>query len=440
MDDPQPAWLGVVIGAAVLHAFTAHARVAFRFLSPVTLEALAHRSGAARTAFLRKSLRAPTAFYFALHLTNVLTQILLVVAVLAADFSLPRPGRGVLRLGLTGRPLHDGALALGLFAFVTLVAYVLPAGLTRALGVDRLAFMERSLPLMRVAHVALAPLTRLLAAWSDDEPNGTEEDASDENLDAYIGVGTREGILEEGEGELVRNVLEFGDTRVREVMTPRTDIVGIGSDATISQVAELMSSSRYSRIPVHEGQLDEIVGVVSIKDVVPALQAGQGEHPVTTLVKPTCVVPESKRVADLLKDLQARRLQVAIVIDEYGGTAGLATVEDLLEEIVGEIREEHEEGDDLEDCPEGGWLVRGSANVHDVAVRLDGDLAADESASVAGLLLTLFDRVPQPGESIEHAGFKFEVREADRKRVHLVHVLRVGAAGETVPPAQDGAA
>ena len=196
-----------------------------------------------------------------------------------------------------------------------------------------------------------------------------------------------------------------------------------------------MAESRFSRIPVHDGQLDDIVGIVSLKDIIRVLREGGDDHLVTRHMKPVYVVPESKRVSELLRDLQSERLQIAVVIDEYGGTAGVATIEDLLEELVGEIREEHEEGeDDVRKAPEGGWFVQGSANIFAVADALDAELETDESSSMAGMLLHLFDRVPAPGESLVHCGFRFEVREADRKRVRLVHVMKV-TADEPVPQA-----
>ena len=444
MDDPYPSIAsGLTVAVAVmLYAFTSHARVAFRFLSPVTLESLVERAGRERTRFLRKSLRAPTAFYFSLHLTSVAASVLLLVAVLAAGWRVPLPGGESYAIAPGHGPAHDALLVALMFLLLTTAGYLVPALLARLLGLERLAFMERSLPVLRLTHWCLAPLTALLASWAGEDVNGTEEELQDEELDAYIGVGTREGILEEDEGELLRNVVEFGDTRVREVMTPRTDVIGIPATASVQGVAEVMAQSRYSRIPVHDGQLDDIVGIVSLKDVIAVLQQGAGSDPVTKHMKPAYIVPESKRVSELLRDLQARRLQIAVVIDEYGGTAGVATVEDLLEEIVGEIREEHEDADeDVREVPEGGWLVLGSASVFDLAEVLDVELEVEDSSSVAGLLLSLFDRVPAPGESVEHLGFRFEVREADPKRVRLVHVQRVQeATGEPALPRAGGGA
>lgn len=405
------------------HALTSHAVIAFRFLGPVTLEALVERMGPARTEFLRKSLRAPTAFYFSLQLTHLACLVTALICLFAWGPRLPIPGME-LRLAPTGHWLNDLVLVAGCFVGLAILGVLGPVALTRLLGVDRLRFMERVLPLMRLVHLVLGPLSRLLARWADDESDD-EEEPGDEELEAYIDVGEREGILEEGEGELLRNVVEFGDTRVREVMTPRTDLIGIPSTSSVSDVAELMASTRHSRIPVYEGQLDEIIGLVSLKDVVRAVLSGDGSQPVTSLMKPSFIVPETKRVAELLRELQEQHMQVALVIDEYGGTAGLATVEDLLEEIVGEIREEHEKAeDDVVPRPEGGWLVRGKANVHDLAESLEADLSPDEdTSSVAGLLLSLFDRVPGPGEWIVHAGYRFEVTEADPRRVKRVLIM-----------------
>ncbi len=420
MDDPStsPWWWLVLAGCAAVYACTAFTRVAFRMLGPVTLGALVERIGPDRTEFLRKSLRAPTAFWFSLTLANLTALVGLLVVFFGCGFEV-RWGGVAFALRPVGRWGHDALLFVVLLGLLATAELVMPVVAAR---VDRVWFVERALGPLRAVHGLFSPLSELLARWSVEEDEDEDEQSANEEVQAYITVGTREGILEEGEGELLRNLLLFGETRVREVMTPRTEVVGIEKDATVDHVVERMASTRFSRIPVHEGQLDSIVGVAHLKDAVLALQGGRGDDPVTTLMHEPYIVPDSKRVAELLRDLQARRQQLAIVVDEFGGTAGIVTVEDLLEELVGEIREEHERGEDVVKASDGTWLVRGRASLHDVGEALGADLETEGSSTVGGLLLSLCDRVPARGETVEHAGWRFRVEDGDRRRILLVRI------------------
>lgn len=431
--EPQPsfAWWLALAAATLAWAFTARARVAFRSLSPVTLEALVERLGEPGAEFLRKSLRGPTAFWFTLHLVNALA-LLAFLTVLLAGAPPIRAGGLAFELHPVGRVGHDAVLFAALALLVLCVEFLVPVLTTRG---DRARVVVRSLPVIRAAHRVLSPLTSTLARWTTDEADDSDEESSAaaEEVDAFIDVGTREGILEEGEGEMLRNLVTFGDTRVREVLTPRTDIVAIEQDATIRDLVRLMARSRFSRIPVHGGQLDDILGIVTLKDAVAAFQGGRAEAPVTELMRRPLIVPESKRVAELLRELQAGRQQVAVVVDEYGGTAGLVTIEDLLEELVGEIREEHEEGEDIFRLADGAWQVRGRALLHDVGAVLGTEMDDAESDTVGGLMLARFERVPRKGEHVDWLGWRFTVDEADRKRVQLVHVTPAPPADADLP-------
>ena len=425
-DVSRVPWFLAVGACGLVYVFASFASVAFRVLSPVTLEALVERIGAHRTEFLRKSLRAPGAFWFSLTLASSAAMLLFLLVVFAGDLSV-RLGGLELALRPTGRIVSDAVLFVVLLVAIAVVEFVLPVVVSR---IDPIRFVEGSLPVMRAIHFVFAPLTELLESWLRVDPLDPEATGSEE-LMAYIDVGKREGILEKDEGKLLQNLVTFGDTRAYEVMTPRTDVVGIESTATIGELSDLVAKSRFSRIPVHGGQLDDIVGIAMIKDAVEALRAGHAEQAVTTIMRPTYLVPESKKVAELLPDFQERRQQLAIVVDEYGGTAGVITVEDLLEELVGEIREEHEQpGEDIAKADDGSWLVRGRASLHDVGQALDADIQLDDASTVGGLMLTLFERVPAAGEMREHAEHRFEVLQADRKRVQRVRITALAGEGD----------
>jgi magnesium and cobalt transporter len=206
-------------------------------------------------------------------------------------------------------------------------------------------------------------------------------------------------------------------------MTPRPDIVAIRSDATLPQLREVFREEQYSRIPVYRDTLDNVIGIVYVKDLV-ALPPG-AEPPLTTLMRPPYLVPESKRGSDLLKEMQIRQLQMAIVVDEYGGTAGLATVEDLLEEIVGEIRDEYDvEAETVVDEGNGTFVVSGKVSVDEVGERLGVEIEREGFETLGGYLLSHLGRMPYVGETFEVGDLAVEVLEVERRRITKVRLRR----------------
>jgi len=240
--------------------------------------------------------------------------------------------------------------------------------------------------------------------------------------------------VQEGQArELLRNLADFRETMVREVMTPRPDIIAIDSDATIDQLYTLFREQQYSRVPVFKETLDNVQGFVFIKDLIQRGPASGSGGPITPLVRPAHFVPETKRVPDLLKEFQRRRVQIAIVVDEYGGTAGLVTVEDLLEEIVGEIRDEYDvEVERIVDEGEGRFLLSGSVHVEEMATLMKVQIEGQGFETVGGFLLSRLGRVPAVGEHLEVDGLDVEIVDTQRRRITRVRMSRlqpVAAAG-----------
>jgi len=221
---------------------------------------------------------------------------------------------------------------------------------------------------------------------------------------------------------------------VREVMTPRPDIVAITESATIGDLRSLFREQEYSRFPVFKGSLDNIAGFVFIKDLA-ALGPTDDKGPIKPLIRPAAVVPETKPVPELLKQFQVQQTQCAIVVDEYGGTAGLVTLEDLLEEIVGEIRDEYDvEADQVVDEGHGRFVFSGKADVDAVARRLDVVIEREGFETVGGYLLARLGRVPTAGERFDVDGLSVEVLDAERRRVTKVRIARQDPAdGEAAP-------
>jgi CBS domain containing-hemolysin-like protein len=237
--------------------------------------------------------------------------------------------------------------------------------------------------------------------------------------------GTPEPLQEGQARALLRTIVDFRETMVREVMTPRPDIVGIEATATMDRLQTLVREQQYSRVPVFKETLDNVVGFVFVKDLIQLRPDSDGTHPITPLVRPAHFVPETKRVFELLQEFQRNRLQIAIVVDEYGGTAGLVTLEDLLEEIVGEIRDEYDvEVEPVVDEGNGTFVFSGKAHVQELADRLKVDVEGGAFETVGGFLLSQLGRVPAAGERFVVDGLNVEVLEAERRRITRVRMRR----------------
>jgi len=245
--------------------------------------------------------------------------------------------------------------------------------------------------------------------------------------------------VQEGQArELLRTLADFRETMVREVMTPRPDIIAIDSGATIDQLYQMFREQQYSRVPVFKDTLDNVLGFVFIKDLIQRGPAAGTGGPITPLVRPAHFVPETKRVPDLLKEFQRRNVQIAVVVDEYGGTAGLVTVEDLLEEIVGEIRDEYDvEIERIVDEGHGKFLLSGSVHVDEMANLMRVTVNGHGFETVGGFLLSKLGRVPKIGEHMEVDGLDVEIVDTQQRRITRVRMSRLEPvpAAEAEPPA-----
>jgi CBS domain containing-hemolysin-like protein len=252
------------------------------------------------------------------------------------------------------------------------------------------------------------------------------EEATDEDVEAFIDAGEEAGILEESEAELVQSVVEFGDTIVREVMVPRTEMVCVQQNATIEELRQLIIDKKYSRIPVYSENLDRIEGVAYLKDLLEHCGADSSAVPVKEIMKPALFVPETKKVSQLLKEFQKKHTQIAIVLDEYGGTEGLVTLEDLLEEIVGDIRDEHdEEMQDIIDEGNGKYLMKASVDVEELKNLFDVEVERRDFDTLAGFVFMALGRIPKPGEKLTTHGLSIEILEAGKRKIEKVRVYKV---------------
>ena len=334
-----------------------------------------------------------------------------------------------------------GLLLLFVAIFILVCEHVVPVLIARK---DPERVLEVLLPPFDVAARFLHPLTGgLVRLFEDDRrdrpnaasPNG-EEPAPGEAAAAE--AAEEQGLIEEDERRLLQSIMDFGGTLVREVMTPRPDIVAIREDATLDELRALFREQEYSRIPVYKENLDNILGIVFVKDLIQLTDrpgmwpAGASPAPPTpprhslhTLIRPATFVPETKRVPELLKEFQRKQVQIAIVVDEYGGTAGLVTIEDLLEEIVGEIRDEYDvESEPIVDEGNGSFVFSAKVSIDDLRERLGIEIEPEGFETVGGYVLTRVGRVPAMGETFELDGLIVEVLEAERRRIHKVRFRR----------------
>lgn len=332
--------------------------------------------------------------------------------------------------GLAGWPFWGFLLFLALYL---LFFDYLPRLLLLALGEKNLRFF---LPVLFPVKFILSPLLLLprnflrkeeqrQAAWRTHE-------TTEEEIETFIDEATEEGIIEKDQNELLRGVVEFGDQMVREIMTPRSRVVAVDIETTVGQLVEVFVREKYSRIPVYRERLDNIQGMVMAKDLLEFSDPEQAGRKIDFLVRPVMFVPETMAVNRLLKEFKKVKQKLAIVVDEYGGVSGLVTMEDLLEEIVGEIQDEYdtEEPQIVAEKPDT-YLVQGETEVEDLEELLGRELSDENLLTINGLLQQHLGRLPRPGEKLELAGLSFEILEVDDKSIRKVRVTRKRADNQT---------
>ncbi len=328
-------------------------------------------------------------------------------------------------VGCPGGQITAGRVAgllAGAAAMIFLVEFLLARAIASALA-DQL--FRRSLFLVRPVYLLLMPLT-LVPLWLQKlfaADSGEDDQPSEAEVEAFIDVGEEEGILEEDESKLLRSIVDFGETNVSEVMTPRTDMICTQEETTIADLRDLVTLEKHSRIPVYRETMDRIIGVAYTRDLLEAWRDGREGDLVGDLLRPPLFVPETKKIDELMKEFQENRVQLAVVVDEYGGTAGLVTLEDLLEEIVGEIQDEYEEDDPLlvrQD--DGSWLAGAMLHVDEFVALFGLPPAVGDYETLGGLAIAELGHFPEAGETFEFQGVSIEIVEADDRRIHRLRL------------------
>ncbi len=304
-----------------------------------------------------------------------------------------------------------------------------------------------SLPVLRLLDIVLAPFlwimlaaVRLLGVLFKVDLKARHPFVTREEFEQMVNIGEESGALEEVERRMIHGIISFEETRVYEIMVPRTDMDAVPADCTVGEAMKVFQEHGHSRVPVFEENLDDIVGILYVKDTLPNLLAGELEAPVSSIMRNALFVPESMRVVELFNNMKGKHVHMAIVVDEYGGVAGIATLEDLLEEIVGEIQDEYDkEKPSFTTEDDGSYLVQGHVSLEDLSDLLEAPFESEDAESLGGLVLSISGDFPAPGEKIlyrspDGAGnWEIEVLEVEDHRIKLLRLLPK-ERGYFIPP------
>ena len=418
----------------LLNAFFTLAEIALNTVRNARLQDLIEAGGTDAVAagsaqqLLRQPTRVVATVQVGINLASFAVAAI-AAAVLAPDWATSLPPR------LTDHPVRvmTVGLTLGAALFTIVVGEIVPRSIALRRPGETALLIARPL---RFFIVFFAPLAMLALGVSNllVRPFGLTATfaapmITEEELRAMLEASAQSGAIEEDEKEIIRNVISFGDTDVRQVMTPRIDVKAIDVGAGLPVLLELIVESGHSRIPVYETSVDTVVGIVHAKDLLPALARGERTLDLRPLMRLPLVVPENRRIDDLLDEFRRSSVQMAIIQDEYGGTAGLVTVEDLLEELVGEIQDEYDQEDaQFQTLEPGVYRVDARMAIDDLNDLLDLDLPHDDFDTIGGFVFGQFGRQPEVGESVGYENLEFTVEKTDGRRVDQV-MLCVSTSG-----------
>ena len=302
---------------------------------------------------------------------------------------------------------------------------------TKGRWLIRLALIIRAFLWIVWPFRVVLELASSLSRISDD-PHADGSATQEEGIEALVDAAEQEGILDPGEAQMIEQVVEFSDKRVLEFMTPRPDVIAIPANATVADLRKVLINTKFSRIPVYEDSLDDITGIAFARDLLQIPESEAATRTVRELARPAFFVPETKHGSDLLKEMQRRNQQMAIVVDEHGSVAGVVTVEDLVEEIIGEIGEDDRvPSPDAVREPDGSLILRGSVSVEKVQelFGVEWNVSGEESATtIGGLLNHISGHVPAAGERVDYGGLRFEILEANQRKVLRLRARRLPSA------------
>jgi putative hemolysin len=432
VDGGAIGQLIIVLVCLVLSGFASAAETSLTGVRRSRILQLAEENSNSRARVVAGLLGAPQRFLTTILVLNSVCVI--VASSLATELCLryipPHP------------PWLPGVVSSVAMSLIVLICAEITPKLLAIQNTERAAL--RLGPVVNVFAIFLKPVIAILtwitgglARLFGSQTTRLDQHYTEEELRMLVEVGEQQGVLEEEETAMIHGVFEFGDTLVREVMRPRIDVAAVAADAPFQDVIDVAMSAGHSRIPMFEESIDNIVGVLYVKDLLRFLLPDHQPINLRTLARPPFFVPESRKVTQVFHDMRTTKVHMAIVLDEYGGTAGVVTIEDLLEEIVGDIQDEYDtEQPDVEPAGEGVYLVDGSVSMGTIDELMEVDMESDAYDTIGGLVYSQLGAEPAEGESTVVGPLRVTVVEMDGRRVRRVRVER----HDDVPPNQsDGA-
>ncbi|MEE8219438.1 MAG: hemolysin family protein [bacterium] len=415
MDAETLLRLGLIGLCLVLSAFFSSSETALFSLSPLRVRKFKSAQATSHNAVARL-LEAPRQLIVTLLVGNEFVNVSISILVAATALSAFGPPGKFYAMVLT-------TLLLLLVGEVIPKTYAVhrPEAHARLVARPLIAFQWLITPV----RVLLVNLVNLVAAVTGSKAKAPNAQLTEEEFKTLVEVGHTEGVLEADEKELIQSVVAFGDTRVKDIMTPRTDMVCIGEDTTFEDILALVRRSVYSRVPVYLERLDDIVGIIYVKDLLKVARGDRERWRLRDVLRPAHFVPQTKLVSEVLKEFQAEKFHMAVVADEHGGVAGLVTMEDVLEELFGEITDEFDTTVTLISLVGADeWRVAGKAPLDELCAAADVTLPEEEFDTVGGFVFHLFGRPPTPGETIAYENLTFTVEKTAGLRVLEVRVKR----------------
>lgn len=419
--DPDPLSFLIILICIILIAILSSSEVAFISLNRIRLRHLAEK-GNKKAVIAQKIRDEHDRLFSAVILSGNLFTVLATSVGTAIAISLLGDDTGIIvaTIAMTFLTVVFGELAPKTFAVTH------AEGISLALARPIELYIKAISPLVWIFNKLSNAIIKLFGG----EVKPTPQLFTEEEMKSMIDICEEEGTLEKEEKEMLHNVFAFGDKKVTEAMVPRTEVIAISEDAVVGDVLTLVSEESYSRYPVIKETVDNIIGVLYVKDIVKKMAEEEinSSKPIINFVRDAYYIPESKMVTALLDDMQKNKFQIAIVVDEHGGTAGLITLEDIMEEIVGSLQDEFEAIEaekEVEVVDERTFVVAGHTGIDEINELVDTEIDSEEFHTIGGFLFGLFGHLPKAGEQLRYHELRFLILEMDGKRIEKVKITKL---------------
>ncbi len=415
MLDPDSLWKVVIlIVCLVLSALFSSSETALMSLGKIRVKQMVENRerGADR---VNRLLRDPNKLLSGILIGNNLVNI--GASSLATSLSIDA-------FGNTGVGIATGVMTLLILIFGEITPKSLAAQNSKKLSIKLSGFVQFIITVFTPVSFVLSQITNFLVKMLGGEVDKSQPFFTEEEFKTIVNVGHKEGVLDVEEKDIIYNVFDFGDSRVHDVMTPRTEMVSIDVELPYEEVIRVISQEQYSRIPVYEDNVDNIIGILYVKDLLILENKQQTQFYLKNYIRPPYFTYEFKSIKELFKEMRTNRIHMAIVVDEYGGTEGIVTIEDLIEEIVGDIEDEYDKKiNDIQVIKENEYVVNGNVRIDVINELIGTNIQSEDFDTIAGFVIGVMDRIPQPGEVVEYQNIKFIIEGIDKNRVEKIRII-----------------